>query len=243
VLDRAEATRVAAEAGLNHKSDDPLTLELTRTLERFPKADEVIRHVASLGFTKAADQAESRHGVVDEEEYSPLTPAEVLEHDGRLYWFDVETGEFPNEHDGLLFELADLAKPALDGVLFEEQAPPEDEGNYVLRAYMDGRTYELDAQNHGDWYDLEAVIGLLNSLTEARRSNVRFIVAATGDQTARVIAGPASGLSSLVADRLVLLDAPDASMKDGQAFENQVIDGLLDAGVLAEAGVPKPARP
>jgi hypothetical protein len=131
--------------------------------------------------------------------------ADLLLTAGRAYGFDTETGQFPNEHDSLLRSLAALAGGALKDALFEEVPPAEDdeEGVYVLRAYLDRERYETRARNLGDWYDVEAVIGLLNSVARARQLEVRWLALSTGDQTATVVAGPEKGLRDAIAARLL----------------------------------------
>src|SRR5690606_19384187 len=117
-------------------------------------------------------------------EAKPITVEDVLFARGRTEWFDAETGTFPNAHDALLAELAALASPVLDDVIFEEIPPAEsemDDGPYRLHAYADGKRYALRAENHGDWYDVHAVIGLVNALLVARNSDIRLVVLPTGD--------------------------------------------------------------
>jgi hypothetical protein len=233
-LDRPSAVRTSNEASLP-KSDDYGLVELANALRKFPKAEDLERHLRGLGFTArsqgrvlddALDYFESKgHDTV-------LTSADVLVKDGRLHWFDVETGMFPNEHDALLFELAEIAAPVLDDALFEE-IPPDEESDkaYVLRAYLDGRCYEIAAENFGDWYDVDAVLKLLQALLEARRSPVRFESLATGDQTARVIAGPKRAIATLAADGLLITGAAAVAMRVGKEFEEEVIQRITDGGV------------
>jgi hypothetical protein len=212
ILDRASAARLVEHAKLEQREVDPGLRELSWTLLRFPNADDVERHVAKLGFTALpADRRMHDQGDENDDPSSPpeLLPIDFLAKLGRVHGFDTETDTFPNEHDGLLFDLAAIAWPALEGALFEELAPPEDEGDYVLRAYMDGRLYELGASNNGDWYDVVAVLGLLNALAEARASDVRFVVLPTGGQDALVLSGPRSGILSLADDGLLTIQRAD----------------------------------
>jgi hypothetical protein len=136
---------------------------------------------------------------------SGASSADLLLAAGRAYGFDTETGQFPNEHDSLLRSLAALAGGGLKDALFEEVPPAEDdeEGAYVLRAYLAGERYQVQARNLGDWYDVEAVIGLLNSVARARQLEVRWLAFSTDDQTATVVAGPEKGLRDAIAARLL----------------------------------------
>jgi len=133
--------------------------------------------------------------------------ADLLLEAGRAYGFDVETGQIPSEHDSLLRSLAALAGDGMKDALFEEVPPAEEgaEGVYVLRVYLAGQRYQTPARNMGDWYDVRAVVGLLNSVARARQLEVRWLALATGDQTATVVAGPEKGLRDAVAAELLEL--------------------------------------
>lgn len=146
----------------------------------------------------------------------------------KLDRFDVETGTFPNGHHILLARLAKLASP-LEGALFEEVAPPEDQmddGPYELHAFLNGKRYAVRAENHGDWYDTAAVLGLLNALLIEQKSELRFVTLPTGDQTASVLVGPLPAFEALQADGLLELADSEAAMKDGKAFEEEVFRKL-----------------
>lgn len=172
----------------------------------------------SLGFRKvkpdALGEIEGRDAVA------------ILESAGHAYWFDVETGLFPNEHDGLLRALADLVSPALDGATFEEIAPPNDEGPYQLVARMDGRTYRVPAENLGDWYDVTAVLRLLDTLIAARKADARLVMLDSQDQTAIVVGGSRKAVGEAL--RLGLIHSGDADepAAAGKAFEAQVLQSL-----------------
>jgi hypothetical protein len=139
----------------------------------------------------------------------PSSAADLLVERGWAQSFDMETGQFPNDHDALLADLALLVRPALDGVVFEERPPTldpttgETRGPYELRAYADGKRYELLAEDRGDWYDVPAVLGLLNALLAARGSDRRFLSVSPDPQFATIIGGPARALHALVAAKLV----------------------------------------
>lgn len=176
---------------------------------------------------------------------------------GPVHCFDVETGDFPNGHDALLFELAELAGPPLADALFAEIAPPLDLGEgrwlvaggevdrlpdglaagdpYRLTGYLDGRAWEVDAQDFGDWYDLDQVIGLLNAMAIDRGAATRLVVLPTEDQTACVLAAPRPAILAGVSSGLLDLGDADAARAAGQAFEAVVFEqlekGELDLGV------------
>jgi len=152
--------------------------------------------------------------------------AAILEAAGHAYWFDVETGMFPNEHDGLLRALAGLVSPALDGARFEEVAPPDDEGPYELIARMDGRTYRVPAENLGDWYDVDAVLRLLDTLIAARHADARLVMLDSEDQTAVVVGGSKKAVGDAL--RLGLIRSGNAGepAQAGKSFERDVLESL-----------------
>jgi hypothetical protein len=152
------------------------------------------------------------------------TADDLLVGAGHGYWFDVETGTFPNEHDSLLRSLADTVRPALDGVVFEEIAPDidDEDGGYVLRAYVDGQRLETTAENLGDWYDVDAVLRLLDAVLHERRSDQRFVLLETMDQTATVVGGKAEVLRAALEAKLITTGDPKAAEALGKAFEDRV---------------------
>lgn len=151
--------------------------------------------------------------------------------------FDAETGVFPNGHDFLLVDLAALAGKDLKGVRFEELAPTDDEdlrgeGHYTLVAYMDGKRYAVTARNLGDWYDVPASVGLVNTLLKDRKSATRLVTVETGDQTVKARAGTIKSLSTTP---LAYAGADDA-MKAGRAFEAKALEALEKELAKADRG-------
>lgn len=144
------------------------------------------------------------------------------------FWFDVETGTFPNEHDRLLRHLAALVSPALDSAVFEEIAPDiEDEaGVYQLAAYLQGKRYALTAENLGDWYDLDAVLLLANRMLADADPTQRLVVLATGDQTAIVLGGKISALQQAAQEGLIEFGDSKTAEQLGKGFEAEVMQRL-----------------
>lgn len=95
---------------------------------------------------------------------NPLTAMDYIRELGAIYWFDAETGMFPNEHDGLLHNVALLSD--MTGVEFLETPPSDDDDSepYWLEARIAGKTYRQQAVNYGDWYDIDAVLTMLNTI-------------------------------------------------------------------------------
>ena len=177
-----------------------------------------IEQLQNLGFARVGD--------IDPSKLESEDAVAVLQAAGYAHWFDVETGAFPNQHDALLRELAELVRPTLDGVVFEEVAPSDDEGPYQLFAYADGMRYRTRAENHGDWYDVDAVLRLLDALLQARKSSDRYLALDTGDQTLVVVGGPRRAIDAALAQKLLIPGDPAEAERAGKAFETQVLDQL-----------------
>lgn len=173
---------------------------------------------------------------------------ELLVRSGPVHCFDVETGTFPNQHDALLFDLAELAGPAWAGALFAEDAPTFAiaEGRwlvdgtevdrlppgrqvgepYRLHAYVDGNDYQVEAQDFGDWYDLDQALGLLNAVAVGRGLETRFVALPTEDQMACVLVGPKLAIATAVSEGILALGGADDARQSGQGFEREVLEKM-----------------
>lgn len=185
---------------------------------------------------------------LEDEESTPEGARGWLVASGPVHCFDVETGEFPNGHDALLFELAELAGPPLADALFVEEAPPLGLGDgkwlvtggevdrlpagaaegdpYRVTAYLGGRSFAIDAQDFGDWYDLDQTIGLLNAMAIDRGAEIRLVVLPGESQIACVLAAPRAAILAGVASGALELGEADAARASGQAFEAVVLEKL-----------------
>jgi hypothetical protein len=186
---------------------------------------EIAKRLVAAGFERVDPALPPDDEYFDADDY--------LVRAGHAHWFDVETGTFPNEHDTLLRELAALAAPSLDGVVFEEVAPGiDDEGGvYVLRAYVDGRMIETKAQNLGDWYDVDAVLRLLDAVVDARKAPERFVPLDTEDQTLTIVAARPDVLRAALAEGLIASGDARAAEALGKDFE-ATVRSRLESGEL-----------
>jgi hypothetical protein len=152
---------------------------------------------------------------------------------GLAHWFDVETGTYPNEHDSLMRSLALLVAPDLQDTVFEETAPGIDDEShpYELTAYANGKRYRTQAQNYSDWYDVEAVLRLLNKVMADRNATVRFMPLDTTDQTLIVVAASPATLEKATQAGLLKAgqDVREAEHL-GKEFERDVIEEILPRG-------------
>lgn len=229
-IDRAGAVEIAQQL-----QPDPDDLTLTATvaaLTTFPDDSGLAGELDRLGFAPVPGTPPPVGAAI--------TAEELLDALGRVDAFDTETDQYPNEHDRLLARLATRCAPALDGVVFEEEPPALDDEHapYRLRAYADGLRYQVTAQNLGDWYDVEAVIGLLNTLLRARGSDLRIATLPTGDQTTTVVIGPGPGLVALARRGLLDLGDPGEGEARGKEFEDRVFEQLQREGSDVQRDVP-----
>ena len=216
VYDRPRARRAAE----TFSSDWIETLNLARSLTRFESTDALEARLREL------------HLLGDEE--VPREARSVLDYlmaTGRAMQFDVETDEYPNHHDSLLRRLAQLAPSSSVGRATFAETAVEDEG-YTLFAWRDDAGFTTPAEDLGDWYDVNAVVGMLNSLARSAGDSTRWILLGTGDQTTVAIAGPADSLQTLLREELIVgVDASDPR-EEGLAAEDEFRDRLEEEGAV-----------
>jgi hypothetical protein len=187
-------------------------------------AKALIAKLAAIGFVKVSG--------VDPAEAAGGDAGTVLTLAGHAWWFDVETGMFPNYHDSLMRSLAILVSPALDDAVFEEAAPTleddEKAAPYHLTIYTAGKRLRAEARNLGDWYDVEAVMNLMNAAMKENGSDVRFIPLPTGDQTLIILGAPKPAIDRAI--QAGLIETGDAGEAEhlGKEFEAEVLKSYKD---------------
>ena len=195
--------------------DEPPVPDLSKVKAR-------IKALKAMGFAKVAK--------VDPMSAKTLSAEVILDLAGYLYSFDVETGLFPNHHDSLMRRLAALVEPSLNGAVFEE-TPPTLEGDekgapYQIRLFVGGKQYETQAENLDDWYDVTAVLRLLNTALTDRRSDQRFFPLVTTDQTLNIVGAPKLAIAQAVVAGLIKAGDERQAEKLGKDFENQLREKL-----------------
>jgi hypothetical protein len=215
----AQALSPAPGADAGTEVQDESLAELVRNLSRFPGADDLPRRLQAVGLLPSGPLPAGSGGAI--------TAREVLERAGRVHSFDTETGKFPNEHDGLLAALAALAGPPLSAAVFEEQPPPDMEERsgrpYVLRGYLGGKRFTIEAEDLGDWYDVEAVLEMLQAMLRDQGIGLRLVPLPTGDQTASILVAEAAALERASAEGLLGLGEAGEGRARGKAFEDEVL--------------------
>lgn len=214
---RSEAAHIATWGVANADLD-----ELIVTLTRYNSAAEVRTALQAYGLLngKGRPWVLEYHG----EDWRPLTGSDWLIKAGNQFSFDAETGTHPNNHDALLYEIAGLFGEAFDDATFAETAPHWDsEEPYQLYATLDDRNWKRQAENYGDWYDVSAVLDLVNEMAADTGIPDRIMPLETGDQTVTVIVGPGRSLISAANDGLIRPADATAGMSRGKAFEEEIL--------------------
>jgi hypothetical protein len=161
-----------------------------------------------------------------------LTLLDLLEGTPCIHGFDPETGRSPNRHDELLRTLADLGGRELRApveVLFEESPPPNDVAPYALRAWADGRRYTAQAQNLGDWYDVDAVLGLLNEVARRLGKAQRWVMVSADGNYAEVVSANGPWLQDVIRRGLLPVESGSERIAEAMGHEQVVLE-RLEAG-------------
>ena len=203
--------------------------ELIGTLTSYDSSDAVGAAMEELGLLGGEGEAEALEYYG--EDWKPLTGSDWLLKAGNQYSFDAETGTYPNNHDALLYELTALFGDAFAGAEFSETAPHwESNEPYQLHASLGDQEWRREAENYGDWYDVSAVLDLVNEMAAAAGSPDRIMPLQSYDQFVTVIVGPGDSLVAAATAGLVNFADASASMERGKAFEEEVLRRLrIDA--------------
>jgi hypothetical protein len=228
------AERALTAAACQRLAEDPMCthpISSADVQKPEPPADPAEVESAKALIAKLAAAGFSKVSAVDPAEAAGGDAGAVLKIAGHAWWFDVETGMFPNYHDSLMRNLAMLVSPALDGVVFEETAPAMDDAEtapYRLTVYTAGKRLRAEARNLGDWYDVEAVVNLMNAASKENGSDVRFIPLPTGDQTLIILGAPGPAIDRAIQAKLIQTGNAGEAERVGKEFEAEVIRGYQD---------------
>jgi hypothetical protein len=160
---------------------------------------------------------------------NPESVIEALGQAGILTGFDVETGVLPCGHHRLILDFAANSTgrfhPECAVEIWHRKNEEDFEAPYTVRFIDRGRLYTFGAENHGDWYDVEAVVQAINFALETAGKAERFIALDGDGQVALyVLADPKAFRPIAAKYALPLSDEPDKAMRDGKAFEQKVIE-------------------
>lgn len=154
-----------------------------------PEARTLREHASADAWEASLRRAGVLVGTVHRTYPRPLDVPGLLGWYGQTVLVDGETGRWPNQHDALLARLAALG--GWTDVVFAERAPPLDgqvppdaapAGKYVLMGWSRGRRYTVVGEDLDDWYDVPAVLSLLNGIARDRGDDVRWFALPTDGQ-------------------------------------------------------------
>ena len=166
---------------------------------------------------------------------------------GRGYGFEPEAGEYPVHHVSLVRELLPFVSPLLDEARFTQvgpgerdveqvlvpgAGPVEDEerggsGRYMLRLMHGGRRYSVSFHDISDYFNINAVLALLNAALETCDTSLRFF--AFGDV---VILGPLRGLQQAIREGFIPGFENEGIL---EAWELEAIDAWSESGDTPES--------
>lgn len=228
----AQASAEAAHIAGWSLGSGPLS-ELTDVLVRYESGEAVGKDLEARGLLGGPGDEYLDDDT--DENWQPITVEDWLRKSGSWHGFDAETGSFPNYHDYLAESLAALFGEPLSDATFIEIAPEDwkSEDPYQLRATLGERTWEREAANYGDWYDVDAVLTLLNDMAAELGVSKRAMPLRTYDQYVYVIVGPGEALAAAAGDGVIYPAAAQDGMDHGKAFEEEVRKQLgLEAAVV-----------
>jgi hypothetical protein len=179
-----------------------------------------------LKLMRRAPEGDERRDQLDTSDPDTLT--EALIRAGIVTVFDAETGTLPCDHHRLILEFAENSDgrfaPECPVQTWHRRGEDELDAAYTVRFVYRGRLYSFGAENRGDWYDVAAVVRALNFALETAGQRERFIALASDGQVASfVFADPQKFLPIASKYALILSDDPDAAMRKGKEYEQDVL--------------------
>ena len=111
---------------------------------------------------------------------------------GIYQWFDAETGFVPVDYDNLIKEFAKNSNGKLVTIdVWMDVAIDEDyKVDYKIYLSANERIYIVKPEDIGDWYDVDLILNLMNTVLSDSKLKERYIFIDTGDQTVQILFGP-----------------------------------------------------
>lgn len=132
---------------------------------------------------------------------------------GHSVQLHVAAGDEPQTYD------REHKEELLDGVRRAMAKPHE------MQIYVDGKVYTLPIRNLGEWYDLEALLGALNTILAGLRSELRYVTLAPHcTPCAKVLAGPRNGLITAAFHGLIEVVDPLRELWTLRNFDSQLLN-------------------
>ena len=206
--------------------------------------DTAMRRLVALGVIDAAparSTLEAWQRQTDDDDgkelANPRRVAGYLAHAGRVLSFDTETGVLPVRHDRLLKDLAHISGGALrleDVSQHWLRSKGDDEDAPYDVAFICGtRAYRFQAENRGDWYDVESVVRAANRALADNKSPLRFVMLDTGDQTAEILFARPEAIRGAIAEGLLCVESSTGGpVQRGKDFEDSMKRRLQKEGAV-----------
>src|SRR5262249_36527199 len=149
-------------------------------------AAKVIPQKADELLAKMAERKDENGETLDTTQ--PATLWHALGHAGLTTHFDTETGFVPCHHEELIRDFAGNSggrfKSECPIQIWHRQGEDDYDSSYTVQLLYRDRLYRFEAENYGDYYDVEAVVRALNTALENNGQDERYIGLYTGDQCA-----------------------------------------------------------
>lgn len=148
--------------------------------------------------------------------------------------FDTETGTLPCRHDQLLQDFANASRgrfvPEAASEEWLKKKKSDDEAPYRVQFIHQGRLYDGELRNLGDWYDVERLTAMINRALQDAEMPERFVSLASEGQEATFIFAEPSRLTPLAKKfHMPLSDDVGEATKRGLEFEQSVKEQLDQA--------------
>jgi hypothetical protein len=243
-MDRSAAAALAPTVQAAPFADYVLLDQLTAGLVRFPREDDLVRRVREIGLSQGSAVRDERPVVTAEDVLAregrlyrtvdqgwgwPVAYDHLLRELARMapdlaearfeYRQPVWEAE-PEPVEPVVEEPASPLAELFAGVADEAEPEEEDTPAYVVTAWDQGQVWRVEARDLGEWPDLDASLGLLNRLLEARGSTLRY--AETHDGS--VVLAPREALVAADADGVLDLVDPAKRWADEQAAAAEAAD-------------------
>lgn len=146
---------------------------------------------------------------------------------GMVVEFDTETGVVPCDHAELIAEFGRHSggkfSPECPIQIWEQEDDDDYDGPYTVLFLHRNRLYRFEAENYGDYYDVEAVARAANAVVEHEGQKERYICLAPNGQCASfVFADPEPFAAIAHKYGLTLSQDSSQAMRAGREFEVRV---------------------
>jgi hypothetical protein len=192
-------------------------------------AAQVIRRRPDELLAEMADWKSKNEEALDTTQ--PATLRHALGHAGLITHFDTETGFVPCHQEELIRDFAGNSdgrfRPECPIQIWHRRGEEDFDSPYTVQFIYRQRLYRFEAENYGDYYDVEAVVRAANTVLERNGQQERYIGLYTGDQCACfVFANPKAFVPIAQKYGISLSEHPSEAMRAGRAYEQHVVDRL-----------------